>query len=78
MGVKHILGWGLMLWGAVGAYNQFTVYQAAQSGNPSNVSAFQSFDPATVLKIQQGAGLFAAPMLTDLGIIGVGAWLAFG
>jgi|307.fasta_scaffold11322_6 hypothetical protein len=78
MGVRQILGWGLLAWGAIGAYNQFTVYQAAQAGNPSNTSAFNSWEPATVLKIQQGAGLFAAPMLVDLGILGVGAWLAFG
>ena len=78
MGVRQILGWGLLLWGAAGSYNQFTIYQAAQAGNPSNISAFNSFDPATVLKIQQGAGLFAAPMLTDVGILAVGAWLAFG
>jgi len=77
MGMKHLLGWGLIAWGALGVYNQFTVYQAAASGTPSVTSPFNAFDPANLLKIPAGAGLVSAPMLTDAAIAAVGAWLAF-
>lgn len=75
--MKRILGWGLLAWGAVGAYNQFTVYQAAAAGNPSAVSMFQSIDPANLFKVPTGSGLFTAALATDLAIAGVGAYLAF-
>jgi hypothetical protein len=77
MHVKKILGFAIMAWGALGAYNQYTIYAAATAGTPSAVSMFNAYDPATLLSIPQGAGLLAAPMLADVGIAAVGAWLAF-
>lgn len=78
MGVKHILGWTFLVAGALGAYNQYTITNAAAAGTPSAVSMFAKFDPATLLSIPQGTGMFAAPMLTDIGIAGIGAWLIWG
>ena len=70
------VGWGLLIAGAAGAYYRYTLYQASSQGNPALANAsLKTFDPATLLNLTPGTGLFDMPMGVDIGVIALGVYL---
>lgn len=76
--MKYV-GWALLISGAAGAYYRYTLYQASQQGNPGLANAsLKTFDPANLLGLTPGTGLFDLPMGLDIGLALVGLGLATG
>jgi hypothetical protein len=73
------VGWALLLTGALGVYYRYTLYQASAQGNPGLANnSIKMFDPAGLLGLQPGAGLFDLPMGVDVAVLLVGIVLATG
>jgi len=73
------LGWALLLTGAVGAYYRYTLYQASSQGNPGLTSnSLKMFDPASLLGLTPGTGLFDLPMGVDVVAVVLGLMIVSG
>lgn len=76
--MKYV-GWVLLIAGAAGAYYRYTLYQASSQGNPGLANAsLKMFDPASVLGLSPGTGMFDLPMGIDVGTALLGLALATG
>lgn len=72
-------GWALLIAGAAGAYYRYTLYQSSQQGNPALANAsLKTFDPASLLGLNPGTGLFDLPMGLDVATALIGLALATG
>lgn len=73
------VGWALLIAGAAGAYYRYTLYQASSQGNPGLVSnSLKTFDPASLVNIQPGTGLFDLAMGVDVAALLIGLMLVSG
>lgn len=73
------LGWALLISGAAGTYYRYTVYQASSQGNPALVNnSLKMFDPASLVGLQPGHGLFDLPMGVDVVTLLIGIVLVSG
>ena len=74
--MKRWLGWGLLVWGLIGVYDQYTLIPS--TSNVSPVSSLTAFDPAEMIGMGTSTSVFSPAMLVDASIAGVGAWLIWG
>lgn len=73
------LGWALLITGAAGAYYRYTLYQASSQGNPGLVNnSLKTFDPASMIGLASGTGMFDMPMGVDILVVVIGAVLVSG
>lgn len=72
-------GWALLITGAAGAYYRYTLYQASSQGNPALANnSLKMLDPAGLLGLQPGTGLFDLPMGVDAIVLVIGIVLVTG
>ena len=77
--MHKVIGWGLLVTGAAGAYYRYTVYQASSQGNPGLTNhSLKMFDPASWVGLQPGSGLLDLPMGIDVAVLLVGIILVTG
>jgi hypothetical protein len=73
------VGWVLLITGAAGAYYRYTLYQASSQGNPGLANAsLKLFDPASLVGLSPGTGLFDLPMGVDIAVLLIGGVLVSG
>ena len=73
------VGWVLLIAGAAGAYYRYTLYQSSTQANPALVNnSLKTFDPASIIGLSPGTGLFDMPMGVDIAIMLVGGILVSG
>lgn len=73
------IGWALLIAGAAGAYYRYSLYQASSQGNPGLVNnSLKTFDPASLVGLSPGTGLFDLPMGVDAVVIVIGVVLVSG
>lgn len=72
----RILGYALLIGGAVGIFGRLSVYSANQSGSTGNVSPLANYDPATaLLKIAPTGSLVDAGTMVDAALVLGGLYL---